>query len=174
MAETQFLTELVNRTGCGLLLDINNVYVSAQNLGFDAEAYVKSMPAAAVGEIHLAGFAENQTPDGSVLIDAHGSRVAPQVWSLYRTAIARIGKRPTLIEWDSDLPPLSTLLGEAMWADLLADSVSFREKRKPSSTRPNLALVERLMDVTPKSVPVAVCDHHPLAAVRLGMEGAHA
>ncbi len=124
MTEPEFLAELSRKTGCGLLLDINNVYVSAQNMGFDAEAYIAALPASRIMEIHLAGHAENQTPDGPVLIDNHGSFVPHQVWSLYASTIARIGKRPTLIEWDSAVPPLATLLGEAMWADLLAGAVT--------------------------------------------------
>ena len=127
MTEPEFLAELVSRTGCGLLLDINNVYVSARNLGLDANDYIARLPAAAIGEIHLAGHVENQTPDGPVLIDNHGSCVAPDVWALYTKAIARVGRRPTLIEWDSALPPLNTLIGEAMWADLLAGAISFDE-----------------------------------------------
>jgi uncharacterized protein len=123
MSEPEFLAELVKRTGCGLLLDINNVFVSAQNVGFDAQTYIDALPAEAIGEIHLAGHVENETSDGPVLIDNHGSRVASDVWSLYAAAIARIGRRPTLIEWDSALPSLNTLLGEAMWADLLAGSM---------------------------------------------------
>jgi uncharacterized protein len=123
MSEPEFLAELVKRTGCGLLLDINNVFVSAQNVGFDAQTYIDALPAEAIGEIHLAGHVENETSDGPVLIDNHGSRVASEVWSLYAAAIARIGRRPTLIEWDSALPSLNTLLGEAMWADLLAGSM---------------------------------------------------
>jgi hypothetical protein len=121
MSEPEFLAEIVGRTGCGLLLDINNVYVSAHNVGFDARAYIDALPAEAVGEIHLAGHVANQTDDGTVLIDNHGSCVAADVWALYGHALSRIGKRPTLIEWDSDLPPLDTLLGEAMWADMLAE-----------------------------------------------------
>jgi uncharacterized protein len=123
MSEPEFLAELVRRTGCGLLLDINNVFVSAQNVGFDAQNYIDALPAEAIGEIHLAGHVENKASDGPVLIDNHGSRVAHEVWSLYAAAIGRIGRRPTLIEWDSALPPLNTLLGEAMWADLIAGSV---------------------------------------------------
>jgi uncharacterized protein len=87
MAEPQFLTEIVKRTGCGLLLDINNVYVSAHNLGFDARAYMAALPGAAIGEIHLAGHAVNETPDGPVLIDSHGSSIAAEVWALYRAAL---------------------------------------------------------------------------------------
>jgi uncharacterized protein len=129
MAEPEFLSLLAKRTGCGLLLDINNVYVSAQNMGFDAETYIAALPVDAIREIHLAGYSENQTPDGPVLVDSHGSCVAAQVWSLYASAIKRFGKRPTLIEWDSALPPLVTLLGEAMWADLLAGAVDLKRSR---------------------------------------------
>lgn len=123
LSESQFLAELAVRTGCGLLLDINNVYVSARNLAFDAEDYIAALPPQAIGEIHLAGHSENATPDGSVLIDSHNTRVAPAVWSLYARTVARIGRRPTLIEWDSDLPSLNVLLGEAMWADLMAGAM---------------------------------------------------
>lgn len=124
MSEPEFLAALVRQTGCQLLLDINNVYVSAVNLGFDARAYLAAIPADAVAEIHLAGHVENATAHGSVLIDNHGSKVSPEVWSLYAYAIARFGRRPTLIEWDSDIPPLNVLLGEAMWADLLANAIA--------------------------------------------------
>lgn len=123
MDEPEFLSTLVDRTGCGLLLDINNVYVSACNMSFDAVEYIDRLPGRAVGEIHLAGHVENGTPEGPVLIDSHGSRVPPAVWSLYAYAMQRIGRRPTLIEWDSELPPLNVLLGEAMWADMLAESL---------------------------------------------------
>lgn len=124
MEEPEFLGELARRTGCGLLLDVNNVHVSAHNAGFDACDYIAALPAWAIGEIHLAGHAVNRTPDGPVLIDNHGSSVAPEVWALYGFALRLIGRRPTLIEWDSALPPLETLLGEAMWADLLAGTIS--------------------------------------------------
>ncbi len=126
MEEPEFLAELVRRTGCGLLLDVNNVVVSAHNLGFDAAAYISRLPAHAIGEIHLAGHARNDTPDGPVLIDDHGSRVPPEVWSLYAEVVGRAGKRPTLIEWDSALPPLGLLVGEAMRADMLAACLSFQ------------------------------------------------
>lgn len=125
MTEAQFLAELVKRTGCGLLLDVNNVHVSAHNLGFDAWEFIETLPLEAVGEIHLAGHATNRTDHDTVLIDDHGSRVPPAVWALYARAIERTGVRPTLNEWDSALPPLAVLLGEAMWADLLANSLLF-------------------------------------------------
>ena len=125
MSEPEFLRELVSRTGCGILLDINNVHISAHNIGFDAASYIAALPARAIGEIHLGGHVRKETGDGPVLIDDHGSAVAPEVWCLYAAALRRLGPRPTLIEWDSALPSLHTLLGEAMWADLLASSVSF-------------------------------------------------
>lgn len=157
MQEPEFLAEIARRTGCGLLLDINNVCVSAHNLGFDARAYIDALPAKSIQEIHLAGHASNDTADGRVLIDNHGSSVAPEVWSLYRFALERIGARPTLIEWDSDIPPLETLLGEAMWADLLSNAVTAaadagrRAKVLPSFLPPSRSEKAR----------VAVCDHHP-------------
>ncbi|GIL03113.1 MAG: hypothetical protein BroJett030_30120 [Alphaproteobacteria bacterium] len=129
MSEAQFLAELVGRTGCGLLLDVNNVHVSAHNLGYDAWRFIEELPVEAIGEIHLAGHAVNQVGDDTVLIDDHGSRVPSEVWALYARTLARTGPRPTLIEWDSDLPALDVLLGEAMWADLLARAVAFSERR---------------------------------------------
>ena len=164
MAEPEFLGELARRTGCGLLLDINNVYVSSQNLGFDPYAYVAALPADAIGEIHLAGHAENETPDGPVLIDNHGSRVAAEVWSLYRAAIERIGARPTLIEWDSDLPPLTTLMGEAMWADMLSASVLNEAASRIRQKRNHLRAVPApfIPPSASAGAKVAVCDHHPL------------
>ena len=126
MEEPEFLAELARRTGCGLLLDINNVIVSAHNLGFDPGAYISRLPAGAIGEIHLAGHARNETSDGPVLIDDHGSRVPAKVWALYAETIGLVGSRPTLIEWDSALPPLDVLLGEAMHADMLAACLTFQ------------------------------------------------
>jgi uncharacterized protein (UPF0276 family) len=160
MAEPQFLAEIVKRTDCGLLLDINNVYISAHNLGFDAAAYVAALPQEAIGEIHLAGHATNETPDGLVLIDDHGSVVAPAVWSLYQTALERFGPRPTLIEWDSDIPPLATLLGEAMWADLMLNAIEI-----------DSASHKRLRFMPPSrqsAIAVGVCDHHPAARTMNG------
>ncbi len=121
MAETEFLRELVRRTGCGLLLDVNNVYVSAQNHGYDAEAYIRAFPAGHVHEIHLAGFFEARDSAGErFLIDAHDSPVRDAVWTLYARAIERTGTVPTLIEWDNDIPALATLAGQAAKADALA------------------------------------------------------
>ena len=115
--EPDFLAELARRTGCGLLCDVNNVYVSTWNFGLDAVAYLDAIPPAAVGEIHLAGHARNDADGRTVLIDDHGSRVAPAVWALYERALARFGPAPTLIEWDTDIPALGVLLDEAALAE---------------------------------------------------------
>jgi hypothetical protein len=115
--EWEFLAQVIRRTGCGLLLDVNNVYVSAVNHGFDAHEYLAAMPAAAVQEIHLADF----EAAAQLLIDTHGGPVADPVWTLYRDTLARIGARPTLIEWDTDIPQLPVLLGEARKADALLE-----------------------------------------------------
>ena len=123
MAEPYFLEELARRTGCGLLCDVNNIYVTAHNLGLDAESYLDVLPARLVGEIHLAGHARNEADGHIVLIDDHGSRVAPEVWQLYRGALARFGPLPTLVEWDTDIPELAVVLDEARAADrLIADA----------------------------------------------------
>lgn len=121
MPETEFLTEAARRTGCGLLLDINNVYVSARNQDEDARTYLAAIPGDLVGEVHLAGHAVRATPSGYELrIDDHGSRVCAEVWALYGETIARIGKPPTLVEWDTNVPALETLLAEAARADTVA------------------------------------------------------
>jgi uncharacterized protein (UPF0276 family) len=111
--EPDFLNALARRTGCGLLCDVNNVYVSCRNLGGDAAAYLDAVDPAAVGEIHLAGHAVNEADGHTVLIDDHGSRVAQAVWDLYGHALTRFGPVPTLIEWDTDVPALAVLLEEA-------------------------------------------------------------
>ncbi|RVD73041.1 DUF692 domain-containing protein [Mesorhizobium sp. M4A.F.Ca.ET.029.04.2.1] len=129
MNEAEFLAELVARTGCGLLLDVNNVQVSAHNLQYDTKAFIDALPADAIGEIHLAGHAINQVGADTVLIDDHGSRVPPVVWALYQHAVGRLGPRPTLIEWDTDVPVLDVLLGEAMWADMLTASIMFNRRQ---------------------------------------------
>ena len=117
LGEAEFLAELARRTGCGLLCDVNNVYVTAQNFGLDAIAYLDALPADAVGEIHLAGHQRDEVEGSVVLIDDHGSRVSDPVWSLYQEALRRFGARPTLIEWDARLPELEVLLAEARTAD---------------------------------------------------------
>ena len=116
--EWEFVAAVVRRTGCKLLCDVNNIYVNAVNHGFDADAYLAAMPREAIVEIHLAGFEATTT----CLIDTHGAPVAPPVWALYRRAIALFGPVPTLIEWDTDLPPLATLLAEAATAQAILDT----------------------------------------------------
>jgi uncharacterized protein len=128
MSEVEFLNALARRTGCGLLCDVNNVYVSCQNLGGDAAAYLDAIDPAAVGEIHLAGHAINDADGQTILIDDHGSRVAAPVWRLYERALARFGPVPSLIEWDTDVPALAVLLEEAATAQgLMASAVRGRD-----------------------------------------------
>ena len=111
--EPEFLAELAHRTGCGLLCDVNNIYVTAQNLGLDPVVYLDALPSALVEEVHLAGHARNDAGGRTILIDDHGSPVSLEVWDLYRHAVARLGSFPTLIEWDTDIPPLAVLQDEA-------------------------------------------------------------
>lgn len=123
--ETEFLNELVERTQCGLLLDINNIAVSAHNLGYDAHAYIDDINSnGCVKQFHLAGYQVNTLENGeTVYLDTHGKPVYPEVWKLYERAVARFGKVPTLIEWDTDIPELSVLLEEAHKADVLQQNV---------------------------------------------------
>jgi uncharacterized protein (UPF0276 family) len=113
MGEPEFLREVVRRTGCHLLLDVNNLYVNAVNHDFNPVAYLDQLPAAAIVEYHLAGHEDR----GHTLIDTHGRPVAEAVWMLYAQTLARLGPRPTLVEWDVDLPDLGVLLGEMRRAD---------------------------------------------------------
>ena len=122
--EWEFLAHVARRTGCGILCDVNNIYVSACNHGWPASAYLAALPESAIGEIHLAGHAVRQLEDGRTLrIDDHGSRVAAEVWTLYTDALARFGPVPTLIEWDTEVPPMAVLLEEAAHAAALIDDV---------------------------------------------------
>jgi uncharacterized protein (UPF0276 family) len=115
--ETEFLAQIARRTGCGLLLDVNNVMVSSVNHGLDPIAYVDRFPMADVGEIHLAGYDETVDATGArLLIDTHGSRVRPDVFALYRHVLSRTGPLPTLVEWDNDLPDWPVLRAEAVRA----------------------------------------------------------
>jgi uncharacterized protein len=118
--EPEFLAALVGRTGCGLLCDVNNINVTCANLGADAADYLDSLPAAAIGEIHVAGHASVMRGGKTLLIDDHGAPVAPAVWRLYRRALARCGVVPSLVEWDKALPPFATLLQEARTAMVVA------------------------------------------------------
>ena len=112
MPEWEFVMRVVERAGCGLLLDVNNIHVNAVNHGFDARHYLEAIDPSVVAEYHLAGH----EPCELGLVDTHSRRVAPEVWSLFRTALERIGPRPTLVEWDLDIPPLEVLLAEAATA----------------------------------------------------------
>jgi uncharacterized protein (UPF0276 family) len=118
MSEAEFLAELARRADCGILLDVNNVFVSAHNHGFDPQAYIAALPPERIGQIHLAGHSE----EGPLLIDTHDGHVRQEVWELYASTIARLGQRSTMIEWDADVPAFDVLEGElgrvAHWARL--------------------------------------------------------
>ena len=119
--EWDFLREVAHQTGCGILLDVNNIYVNSVNHGFDAMQYLDAMNGADIGEIHLAGFQDT----GEILIDTHGAAVSDAVWALYAAAIQRFGAIPTLIEWDTDIPTLDVLLAEAEKANVVLEQASF-------------------------------------------------
>lgn len=129
MSETDFLAEVTRRTGCGLLLDVNNVFVSATNHRTDPRAYLAAFPLGSVGELHLGGHAEEALPSGPLLIDAHGAPVADPVWTLYAEVLARTGPLPTLIEWDNDVPAFPVLLAEAGRAAVLLADAEVRHAR---------------------------------------------
>lgn len=127
MTEVQFLAELVRRTGCRLLCDVSNVYLSGHNMGYAPYAYLDAFPAHAVSELHLGGFTpepDESAPGREVIIDTHATRVAAPVWGLYAHAVRRFGAHPTLIEWDNDLPDFSELTAEAVKADAVVASLS--------------------------------------------------
>jgi uncharacterized protein len=120
--EQEFLVELVHRTGCGLLLDLNNVYVSSANLGVDPMEYLSAIPAMSVGEIHIAGHAACEIGGLPMLVDDHSSPVSGPVWGLLEAALRHLAVCPVLVEWDNDIPPLSVLLDEAMRAQERLDA----------------------------------------------------
>lgn len=122
LPEWEFMREVAERADCGILLDVNNVYVSAINHDFDARRYLHALPADRIEEIHLAGHTVKEFAEGPILIDTHNAPVAETVWRLYHEALAHIGARPTLIEWDTDLPPLSVLLDEAARAQAVLEA----------------------------------------------------
>ncbi len=131
MSEVDFLSEVARRTGCGLLLDVNNVQVSAVNLETDAIAYLDAFPVEHVGEIHLAGYAPEDDGKGApLLIDAHDRPIDPYVWQLYEHTIARVGPVPTLIEWDNDVPEWPILFAEAQRADAVLAAVAATAKKE--------------------------------------------
>lgn len=118
--EIEFLQELARRTGCTLLLDVNNVHVSAHNLGFDAGEWIDRFPAELVSEVHLAGHSTDPVLGDTLLVDSHDAPVAPAVWALYRRFVQRAGARPTLIERDGNVPPFAELLAERATAQAIA------------------------------------------------------
>jgi uncharacterized protein (UPF0276 family) len=120
--EYEFLNELSQRSGCGILLDVNNVYVSCRNHGWDAYEYLQGISPDRVCEFHLAGHTVNLVSGQEILIDTHNRPVSAEVWELYQTALQHLGNKPTLIEWDMDIPSLQTLVDEAHQADSLLEA----------------------------------------------------
>ena len=124
--EIEFLAEIVRRTGCQFLCDVSNIVVSGHNMGYDAHEYIDQFPADAIAEIHLGGFTPEEdpaTPGAELWIDTHATAIAAESWDLYSYALRRFGWKPTLIEWDNDIPSLPTLLGEAASADEIARAI---------------------------------------------------
>jgi len=139
--EATFLWAVIARTGCGLLLDVNNVYVSAVNHGYDPYAYLEALPLASVAEIHLAGFAVSRDGSGRrLLIDHHGSPVDSRVWALYAHALHLLGPTPTLIEWDNDVPNWPALLEEAKQAQRMLRATAHQHARPGKARRARLAV----------------------------------
>jgi uncharacterized protein len=120
IAEWEFLSSLAKESGCGILLDVNNVYVNAHNHGFDAHVYLKALPRCAVKEIHLAGHTTRLIGQQEILVDTHNGPVCDAVWELYAAALVRFSGAPALIEWDADIPALEVLVAQAHEADTIA------------------------------------------------------
>lgn len=127
LREWDFLNALAFESGCGLLLDINNVYVSSRNHGFDAQQFLSHIARQHVHEVHLAGHSVNEHDDVRILIDTHSKPVCAHVWDLYAFAIRRFGPKPTLIEWDTDIPALDVLVAEAAQADRIGHEITEQE-----------------------------------------------
>jgi uncharacterized protein (UPF0276 family) len=119
ITEPEFMNAVVERTGCGLLLDVNNIYVQSHNHGFNAQEYLTAINASAVQEMHLAGHIEHAIEDSTLLIDTHSQPVKEDVWNLYHCALTHAGPTPTLIEWDKDLPELAVIVAEAAKAQAI-------------------------------------------------------
>lgn len=128
--EWEFIRELAQKSGCGILLDVNNIYVNAKNHKFDPRVFIEAIPVEYVKEIHLAGHTVKQFEDGEILIDTHNKRVSDDVWALYQETMQRVGTVPVLIEWDTDIPALSVLLDEADKAQRILDSVRSSDERR--------------------------------------------
>jgi hypothetical protein len=120
MTELEFLNALVHRTGCQLLCDVSNVYLSGHNMGYDPYSFIDGLPVPSISELHLGGFTPEEdeaNPGATLLVDTHASTIDEPVWDLYAHALRRFGRKPTIIEWDNEIPSLATLLGEAARAD---------------------------------------------------------
>jgi hypothetical protein len=131
-AELDFLVAMARRTGCGLLVDLDNITISAANVGYDAEAYVAGLPGELIGEVHLAGHTED-AGDSELLIDTHSRPVPPDVWQLFRRLVARVGPVPTLIEWDNDVPEWPVLAAEMRKAEICLEAYAPRPQRRRSA-----------------------------------------
>ncbi len=140
--EPEFLALLAGQTGCGLLVDVNNIAVSAANLGFDPYAYIAALPLPPIGEIHLAGHAHEHTRFGAIRIDDHGSPVPQEVWQLAQALLARAGAKPLLVEWDKNLPELPLLLAEREKAARLLPPA---KKRPPAAAKKHTAIHQASM-----------------------------
>jgi len=127
--ECEFLSEVAKQSGCGILLDVNNIYVSASNMGHNPDKFIYAMAPDIVQEIHLAGFSTSNINGKEVMIDSHNRPVIPAVWDLYRKAVSHLGLKPTIIEWDSDLPSLETLCLEAYRAETIMREIYVPAKR---------------------------------------------
>jgi len=134
IAEPEFLQTVASTTGCKILLDLNNIYVSAQNLGYSAFDYLDAIPGDLIGEVHLAGHSVDVAAPSRILIDDHGSRVADPVWDLYARLCSRVGQLPTLVEWDTRVPGLSVLLDEADKANRILNDSSYGASSRSASS----------------------------------------
>ena len=128
MSEAAFMNALAQKTGCGILLDINNIFVQAFNHGYDARAYIDEINGAALGEMHLAGHSEKDAGERTILVDTHNNHVCTEVWDLYEHAVRKLGPVPTLIEWDQDFPSLDELVSEADKARAIIQKIAVEEE----------------------------------------------
>jgi len=168
MTEVEFLGELVTRTGCRLLCDVSNIYLSAHNMGYDARQYLDQLPAGAIGEFHLGGFTpEEDEAQEIVLVDTHAAAIAQPAWDLYAYAVERIGLRPTLIEWDNDIPELATLVAQAARADEIVSNVFAQRHQLLGSVLPQLAETQRSsVALSSSTIPLLSCPSLSAAVIQ--------
>ena len=169
MSEAEFMAALSRRSGCLLLLDVNNLYVNQCNHGEDALAALAAIAPGSVGEIHVAGHLV--TP--AAVIDHHGARVAPEVWELYKAALARFGRLPTLVEWDTDVPALGVLLGEAQKADTIAAGFWPQAHTVPVHASPCSGAVPEALAASQAAFARALVDSSGEAEVQASFSNAH-